>query len=135
MCKNWKINLFQLLYCFENTLQNNILYDNHHTTNYRKVRVYYYSVWTVCVETLLYILRQINNFSSMNVRYMYCALSAPHCKHRIPKIWINIPRKGIARPQSQFPDTFMCLWAIFIFPGSVFTARKKRLLHIIVLLW
>jgi hypothetical protein len=28
-------------------------------------------------------------------------------------------RKEIARPQSQFPPTFMCLWAIYIFPGSV----------------
>jgi hypothetical protein len=74
VCKIENINLFQLLYCFENTLENNILYDNHHTTNYRKV--YYYLVSTGCVETLLYILRQINTFSSMNVRYMYCALSA-----------------------------------------------------------
>ncbi len=28
------------------------------------------------------------------------------------------PRKGIARPQSPF-STFMCLWAIYIFPESV----------------
>ncbi len=35
------------------------------------------------------------------------------------KIPFCIPRKGIARPQSQFPHTFMCLWAIYIFPGSV----------------
>jgi hypothetical protein len=29
--------------------------------------------------------------------------------------WTNIPRKGTARPIS----TFMCLWAIYIFPGSI----------------
>jgi hypothetical protein len=35
-------------------------------------------------------------------------------KTQYRKFETNIPRKGIARPQSQFPSTFMCLRAIYI---------------------
>jgi hypothetical protein len=31
-----------------------------------------------------------------------------HCKEPVPKMETNIPRKGIARPQSQFPHSCVC---------------------------
>ncbi len=42
-------------------------------------------------------------------------LSGCSVVHRLVWIHLNIPRKGIARPQSPF----MCLWAIFIFPRFI----------------
>jgi hypothetical protein len=39
------------------------------------------------------------------------------------KFEINIPRKGIARPQSQI-STFMCLWAIYLLSVCLFCCRK-----------
>jgi hypothetical protein len=50
--------------------------------------------------------------------------SKTHCKNQLHKFETNIPRKGIARPQSQFPQsTFMCLC---IFPRLIclFCCRK-----------
>ncbi len=46
-------------------------------------------------------------------------------KNQYQKLETNIPRKGIARPQSTM-FTFMCLWAIYIFPRSIcpFCCRK-----------
>jgi hypothetical protein len=40
-------------------------------------------------------------------------------RHNTKKFKTNNPRKRIARPQSQFPQSFMCMWAIYIFPRSV----------------
>ena len=40
-------------------------------------------------------------------------------KRNNTKFEINIPRKGIARPQSQFPHSCVCERFIYIFPGSV----------------
>ncbi len=48
----------------------------------------------------------------------------PTAKTQYRKFETNIPRKGIARPQSQFPQ--ICLWAIYIIPRSIclFCRRK-----------
>jgi hypothetical protein len=45
-------------------------------------------------------------------------------KNQCRKFETNIPRKGIALPQSQF--LHLCLWAIYIFPRSIclFFCRK-----------
>ncbi len=37
------------------------------------------------------------------------------------------PRKETARPQSQFPHSCFCLWAIYIFPRSVHLFSCSRL--------
>ncbi len=49
-----------------------------------------------------------------------------HCKEPISKIRNKFPRKGIARPPSQFPHSCVCERFICIFPQSIclFCCRK-----------
>ncbi len=41
-----------------------------------------------------------------------------HCKDTIPKFEPNIPRKGIAQPQSKFPHSCVCERFIYCIPTS-----------------
>ncbi len=50
--------------------------------------------------------------------------SGPHCKETIPKIR-NIPRKGIARLQSQFPHSCACERFIYSHHWSAYSAVEK----------
>ncbi len=56
---------------------------------------------------------------------MLPAILLLHCKDTIQKIRTHIPRKGIARPQSQFPR--LCVCARFIYPHdwSAYSAAGK----------
>jgi hypothetical protein len=45
-----------------------------------------------------------------------------HCKELIPKIQTNIPRKGIARPQSQFQHSCVCERFIYSHNRSAYSA-------------
>jgi hypothetical protein len=47
-----------------------------------------------------------------------------HCKEPIPKFETNIPRKGIARPQSQFPHSCACEQFIYSHNGSAYSAAE-----------
>ncbi len=51
-------------------------------------------------------------------------LQVTHCTR---KSNLCIPRKGIARPQSQFHNSYVCLWAIYIFPGSVHIFGRSKI--------
>ncbi len=44
-----------------------------------------------------------------------------------------IPRKGIARPQSQFPHSCVCGW--FIFPGSIHIFSCSRIYKSLIGMW
>ncbi len=68
-------------------------------------------------------------FFSLHCIFLFCSnlvslhiLGVCIAKNQYWKLETNIPRKGIARPKS----TFMCLWAIYIFPRSMclFCCRK-----------
>jgi hypothetical protein len=48
-----------------------------------------------------------------------------HCKDTIPKIRKNIPRKGIARGQSQFPHSCVCERFIYFQDRSAYSAAGK----------
>ncbi len=47
------------------------------------------------------------------------------CEHAIPKIPNNIPRKGIARPQSQFSHSCVCERLIYFHDRSAYSAAGK----------
>jgi hypothetical protein len=49
----------------------------------------------------------------------------PHCKTQYQKFETNIPRKGIARPQSQFPHSCGCERFIYSNNRSAFSAEGK----------
>ncbi len=49
----------------------------------------------------------------------------PHCKDTIPKIETNIPRKGIAWPQSQFSHPCVCDRLIYFHDRSAYSAAGK----------
>ena len=50
---------------------------------------------------------------------------SPHCKDTIPKIRNNIPRRGIARPQFQFPHSCVCERFIYSHDRSTYSAAGK----------
>jgi hypothetical protein len=47
------------------------------------------------------------------------------CKEPMPKIETNIPRKGIARPQSQFPHSCVCEPFIYSHHRSAYSAARN----------
>jgi hypothetical protein len=48
-----------------------------------------------------------------------------HCKDTMPKIEKNNPRKGIVRPQSQFPHSCVCERFIYSHDQSAYSAAGK----------
>jgi hypothetical protein len=53
------------------------------------------------------------------------SLTVTHCKDTIPKFETNILRKGIARPQSQFPHSCVCERFIYSHDQSAYSAAGK----------
>ncbi len=44
-----------------------------------------------------------------------------HCKKPKPKIGKNVPRRGIAQPQSQFPHSCFCERFIYPYDRSIYS--------------
>ncbi len=59
----------------------------------------------------------------LRVFTIYQLKRTTHCKNKMPKIWKNIPRKGISGPQSQFPHSRVCDRIIYSQDGSAFSAQ------------
>ncbi len=64
---------------------------------------------------------------SIPVRFFLRFFYVPwmHCKDTKPKLETNIPRKGITRPQSQFPHSCVCERFIYSHDGSAYSAAGK----------
>ncbi len=59
-------------------------------------------------------------FSFNGDKALYFLFAICTAKNQYWKLETNIPRKGIAGQQFQTISTFMCLWAIYIFPRLIF---------------
>jgi hypothetical protein len=70
----------------------------------------------------------LKNILEMLLLALYIPLNLIFCfevytaKNQYRKLETNIPRKGIARPQSQFPHSFVCERFIYSHDGSAYSA-------------